>query len=505
MTMASEDEKNISVTNLSSEEARKFFLKEESYCSIDLPPYLGFEQVLSSVTAKLDGKLLSDFQKQKPRDYENLNYTIFCNKDGKFAWRPLELIHPAIYVSLVHKITEEENWKTICDHFGTFSENKKIQCLSVPVVSLTEEKDKAEQVSLWWREVELQSIELALDFEYLAQTDITDCYGSIYTHSFSWALHGKSHAKLKENQNKNFWIGNNIDWHIQNMCHGQTNGIPQGSILMDFLAEIILGYADAELTKKISSISDYQILRYRDDYRIFVNNPQDGDAIIKALTEVMIDLGMKINPSKTVVTDAVVGNSIKPGKIYWAEKSTKGISLLKYLLMLHELSRDYPNSGSLISAMNAFFKQINKTKKIHENVFSLVSIVADIAFKSPKTYPIATAIVSKLFSFVEKQEEKEALLKRVRNKFAKIPNTGYLDIWLQRVSISFDKGQSYDEPICRIVMGETPEIWNNEWLKDGLAELLSSSNIFSGEKIVELPPVIAKEEIELFITQEHDS
>ena len=48
-------------------------------------------------------------------------------------------------------------------------------------------------------------------------------------------------------------------------------GIPQGSVLMDFIAEMILGYADKELSKKIedNQISNYQILRYRDDYRIF--------------------------------------------------------------------------------------------------------------------------------------------------------------------------------------------------------------------------------------------
>lgn len=28
------------------------------------------------------------------------------------------------------------------------------------------------------------------------------------------------------------------------MQYGQTNGIPQGSVLFDFIAEIVLGYAD---------------------------------------------------------------------------------------------------------------------------------------------------------------------------------------------------------------------------------------------------------------------
>ena len=79
-------------------------------------------------------------------------------------------------------------------------------------------------------------------------TDITDCYGSIYTHSIPWALHTKEKAK-KEKATKKL-IGNIIDFLLQKMSYDQTNGIPQGSVLMDFIGEIVLGYADLELTKK---------------------------------------------------------------------------------------------------------------------------------------------------------------------------------------------------------------------------------------------------------------
>ena len=60
---------------------------------------------------------------------------------------------------------------------------------------------------------------------------------------------------------------------------GQTNGIPQGSVLMDFIAEILLGYIDEILTEQLNTahIVNYKILRYRDDYRIFVNNPDEGE------------------------------------------------------------------------------------------------------------------------------------------------------------------------------------------------------------------------------------
>ena len=82
---------------------------------------------------------------------------------------------------------------------------------------------------------------------------------------------------------------------------------------MDFVAEILLGYADTQLTEKIDyqKITDYQILRYRDDYRIFVNSTQEGDRILKCLTEVMMDLGLQLSSAKTNLSSEVVQSSIK--------------------------------------------------------------------------------------------------------------------------------------------------------------------------------------------------
>jgi hypothetical protein len=54
--------------------------------------------------------------------------------------------------------------------------------------------------------------------------------------------------------------------------YGQTNGIPQGSVLMDFIAEMVLGYIDERLSQCLDKKMDYRIIRYRDDYRIFTNS-----------------------------------------------------------------------------------------------------------------------------------------------------------------------------------------------------------------------------------------
>lgn len=82
-----------SILEMTSKRARAFLLKPQSYCTIDLPLYFRFDKLLSAVRKALLGKSLSSMSK-KPRQYEDVNYVMMSNKDGRHAWRPLELIHP---------------------------------------------------------------------------------------------------------------------------------------------------------------------------------------------------------------------------------------------------------------------------------------------------------------------------------------------------------------------------------------------------------------------------
>ena len=312
-----------SISELSNEEAKAFLLKRESYLNFELPPYFRFESLLNEVAPKLKRNFSFKKHCNNASKMEKVNYTILNNKDGRYSWRPYELIHPVLYVSLVNQMTKRDSWLEIVTRFQGFSSSPKISCLSVPVQSLTPETDKAEQIKQWWEKVEQKSIELSLDFEFVVHTDLVDCYAAIYTHSIAWALHTKEIAKA--NRNEMGLIGNVIDLHIRAMRHGQTNGIPQGSVLTDFIAEMVLGYADSLLLAKIeeANVEDFQILRYRDDYRIFVNNSQDGEKILKCLTEVTIDLGLKLKPEKTSSSSEVVRSSIKEDKLGVVDISSK--------------------------------------------------------------------------------------------------------------------------------------------------------------------------------------
>ena len=493
----------LSVLELDCAAARAFFLKAESYCNLDLPPYIRFDELIDGVHKVLDGKDLSDLS-SKPRYHDDVNHTILHNKDGKFSWRPFQLIHPALYVSLVHHLTDKDAWQLVRDRFKAFSANLDINCLSLPVVSLTEEKDKAGQINHWWHAVEQHSIELSLDYQYLLETDITDCYGAIYTHSIAWALHTKPTAKEKRNEKRNekALLGNHIDWHIQDMRNGQTNGIPQGSVLMDFIAEMVLGLADLELSEKIkkAGIENYSILRYRDDYRIFVNNPQHGERIIKFLTDVTIDLGLKLNPGKTKASSEVVLASIKADKLAWICRKHSEPGLQKHLFIILDHAHAYPNAGSLVVALGEFHKRLTRTKALNQ-VMPLIAIVADIAYRNPRTYAICAAILSKLMSHLESADKKRAVTEKIKARFEQIPNTGHMQIWIQRLMYPLSYEISYEEPICKLVAGNIVALWNCDWISSPmLKSAICKKDIIDRKKLADMEPVIPVKEIELFLS-----
>ncbi|HIE01710.1 MAG TPA: RNA-directed DNA polymerase [Thiotrichaceae bacterium] len=498
------------ILKLTEEEAKAFFIKPESYCNIHLPIYIKFENVIGKVVEELKEKRLSDFYGSsfdqnkekniptKPYNYEGVNYTLINNKDGKYAWRPLQLIHPALYVDLVNRITLNKNWEVITKRFNDFSTHKAISCLSLPVQSETEQSDKATIIQNWWQKIEQKSIELGLDYAYLLQTDITDCYGSLYTHSIAWALHDKNYAKANQ-KDKNL-IGNVIDECIRNMTYGQTNGIPQGSVLMDFIAEMVLGYADLQLGYKIEEleITDYRILRYRDDYRIFTHNQQDAELIVKQLTGILIDLGMKINPHKTGISSNVIRDSLKPDKYYWINHRKSSKNLQKYLFNIHMLSERYPNSASLKTELSKFFDRIQEQKEDKDNIIVMISIVTDIMLKNPGVYPLAAAILSELLDFFNDDEKKIEIINRIIKRFEQIANTAYLEVWLQRITLKLKRDFPYKEKLCDKVTNSTSLLWNSEWLNDRLKKLIDSESIVDGNEIELLNPVINRTEVQWF-------
>lgn len=488
---------NRSILEMSAHEARAFLLKPESYCSIDLPDYINFTGVLVETETVLKASELSTKQKASARKESDVNYTLLANKDGRYAWRPFQVVHPALYVSLVDTLTADDAWKAITDRFTAFSAHPQVDCLSIPLESQTKRSDQAEQVARWWQGIEQRSIELSLEYEYVLHADISDCYGSIYTHSIPWALHTRPIAKAKRKRSE--LLGNEIDGAIQDMREGQTNGIPQGSVVMDFIAEMVLGYADELLAKRLhdAGVTEYHILRYRDDYRVFVNNPELGELILRTLTEVLIDLGLKLNGSKTSHAQPVVRASLKPDKWAWLLHKQRDFNLQKHLLGIHAHGTEYPNAGSLMIAMSAFHKRLMRAKKVRAPL-PMIGVALDIAIHSPRVFPACAAVISRLLQELDSDQERRDVLQKVLARIRTLPNVGTMEVWLQRISHPIQAELSYEEQICKVVRSPGSSLWNNDWIS--LKPLLTAlgHDIIDREALAKLSVVVQPDEIDLF-------
>lgn len=503
--------RNRTIIDLSASEAKKFFLKNESYCSIDLPTYYNFQKVLEDSSSFYDKNFVgkttfySQITTKDVCEAEGVNYHIYSNKDGSLSWRELQLIHPALYVHLVHTITQDENWTKLTNRFKTFQTNEKIKCLSIPSQSSTNHSDRAEKVASWWQNVEQHSIELALNFEYLYDTDIADCYGSIYTHSIAWAVETKALAKQNKNDNK--LLCNEIDRILRLMQQNQTNGIPQGSELMDFIAELLLGYIDSEISEEIgkTGIEDYQILRYRDDYRIFVNNPLHGSTILKILSEKLLDIGMRLNNEKTKHSNDVITTAIKPDKIYWLNIPTYNKNPQQLLLSIRELSKKYPNSGTLKKELQKFYESFDKKYEKISIFLPDISIITDITYYNPSTYPISFAIISKFLNLIDSIEDRKHIIDSIDKKFKNLPNTGFMQIWFKRMIQNTRPDITFSENLCNMIH-EPTSLWNSDWISNPLfRKIIEDTAVFDKDEYESLNPVIDSTEFSLFTYQEADT
>ncbi|KRK74262.1 hypothetical protein FD02_GL000862 [Lacticaseibacillus nasuensis JCM 17158] len=483
---------------MTASEARSFFSKPQSYVPMLLPEYFNFEPVLDYAKSELTKHQLSSMiDKDCLLTDEKVNHTVLLNKDARYDWRPVQIIHPFLYINLVNLLTEEQNWSEIISRFQVFQTDKHIECISLPVESVGENNDTAETILHWWEEMEQNSIVKSLMYKYCIRTDITNCYGSIYTHSIDWAIRGK--AKAKDGRRNNKALGFRIDRAIEQIQCGQTNGIPQGGVLFNFIAEIVLGYSDmllASRINKIGNLEDWHIIRYRDDYRVFSNSKETAEQVVKTLSDVLVDLNMHFNSKKTGITSEIIESAIKPDKIYWNSKipvimpiifdgKRKNVqyqlTLQKHLLEILWLSKKYPNSGSITKALTAFARRLDGMDSINDQVLPLISIIADIVSHNPSAISSGIGVLSKLISKTQNDPVAVSqITDLIINKLQNTPNLNYLDVWLQRLTILSDKTKNFSEKLCVTVTNPDTSIW--------------SSAFFSDKRIC-LPPIVDMDEV----------
>jgi hypothetical protein len=507
-------------------------LKSRFYCNVILPEYITFDKLLEEVDNYISSKHKNSYRDStiKSKDLDDCNYTILGNKDGRLEWRPYEIMHPVLYLELVNIITEE--WDFVTRRFDELDKKSpNITCCS-PILVPTKNQN-SEQILTWWERFEQNSIKLGLSYCSVISADISNCYGSIYTHSLAWALHGKSFSKNHRGKSSkacqsNNYLGNLIDAHIQSMRNGQTNGIPQGSMMMDLLAELLLAYIDVKIEESIyaQGIKDYKILRYRDDYRIFGDNESTCEPILEIISKTLSDFGMKLNTNKTQVSNDIISSAVKDDKLKSffvtpnrIKLKTKGDPsskkkvrcewnlLYKYLLQIYEFSKLYHNSGSVVAMLRDFDHELrSSTYSRNENAEVLVSICMNILVDNPRTLTNIVSIVSYLvFGATKPIAKRNDLTRKIKGKLSRIQNSKLHSIWLQRIFYKSNTKFTYTETYITNKVANKDNgnsCWNNKWLNQSLSDIVENTDIVNRKILEKMDSVMSENETSLF--QQYD-
>lgn len=496
------------VIDLTAKEAQDFFLEGESYCSIDLPEYFNFNKFLNGVSKFNTGFDILGAQN------DTTSYIIYNNKDGKHAWRKLQLIHPILYLKLVDLITD--NWNLIQDHFKN---NKvfKIDCCPIFTRNSKHKKQKKTQILAYLEDIEKNSIKKSLEFKYMSKIDIADCYPSVYTHSIAWALHTKpvcknnrTHSYQKQKSKKPILLGNDMDFILRSMQNGQTNGIPQGSVLMDFVAEIILTHIDKLVGDKLLSenITEYKIIRYRDDYRIFTKEKNDNEKIIKILSEILIEFNFKLNTNKTEIGEDITLMSIKKDKLnnivynVGTDGDMDPYKLKRLLLDILNISKNYPNSGFILRMLQHFNERgfyENKKDWYQNEIDLLITVLLNIVTNNPRCFSVICVSIFNLLPKVQ-QSQKKYFVDTIYKNLLSINNIGYNEIWLQRSLYKVNKTKKYTDSICKVVSSEKKKsIFGNHFItKPKLKLLMDKNNFINRGKLSKIPTIPKPKEVKIF-------
>lgn len=540
------------ILTLNHEEVMDFFMKSEQYHGFELPEYFVFDKLLQSVRDSVGDTLYEDCLQGgiSPEQLSDVNLDILLNKDGRYAVRPIVLANPFLYYFLVREICCEQSWTIVKDLFEKFNVPHITSC-ALPVIPAEKEAfHKSTTIINWWSSIEQRSIELSLEYRYMFVTDITNCYGSINPQAFDWAF------DLKDTHFERLCslpISKDIRQYLRALQQGRNIGIPQGSAIFDFIGEIILGYSDLLLHEAIQRekiTARYEILRYRDDYRIFCNDKDALEKISYILQHVLESLNFRMNSRKTMISESIVTDSIKPDKLAYIYNTPifnkKGIdfdSFEKHLLYILMFARKYPNSGSIKTLLSDIDKRVEdwlkpetndiKTKTenwedvdledntpTEKNVFSemkvyklskhlpggsvraMAAVCTQIALENVDCAHYALRVLSRMVDSLKDEKEKWGIIDKVYSKLCNQPNSTYNQLWLQNITYQKDKKNGvspYTLRLCQLVAGKPIEpLWNNDWLNSELEEKLPYDSIVDKEILKKVTPVIMFRETRLY-------
>lgn len=264
-------------------------LLEFEYFPSELPP------CFSTSSLALKCKNIENFDDASMNKMTSLPIK-FSSYKSRNNRRILSIPHPYYYLKMVKALVDNQT-----DLFKIFEKsnssltkplNKKCEAnLSVPYM----------KTAMVFNDTKNHIEKIYAGNKYEIKLDINNFFGSIYTHTISWVLHGKKNAK-KNSQNSTL-LGNILDKCCTSVNDRQTSGILVGNAASRIISEIILCFIDEKLEKQFEK-KQIVYRRYVDDYYIFVKEASQIEYVISEIRILLQEYELNLNDNKVQIIEA---------------------------------------------------------------------------------------------------------------------------------------------------------------------------------------------------------
>lgn len=199
--------------------------------------------------------------------------------------------------SLVHPATAHDLAEFIGARQAPIFEFLEQNTLSVSQPMHTPDSDRAVRIT---SHAELDTIkyECLSRHRFIARTDISRFYHSIYTHSLPWAFHGKGPSKADRSLNSANIYFNRLDTIFRQGQDGQTIGIPVGPDASRIIAEVLNGAIDRDFQQRLN-LDGITVLRHVDDVWFGADTYSEAEQALWKYREALREFELDINENKT--------------------------------------------------------------------------------------------------------------------------------------------------------------------------------------------------------------
>lgn len=205
-------------------------------------------------------------------------------------------------------------------------------------------------------------------------------------------------------------------------------------------------------------------------------------------------------------------------------------SFEKHLLYILMFARQYPDSGSIKIMLSDIDKRIEdwlkpqtrevetinledidnaiekrtetyQRKLVGGSVRAMSAVCAQIALENVSCCHYALRVLSRMVDSLKDEHEKWNIIDKVYAKLCNQPNSDYNQLWLQNITYQKDKknGTSpYNIRLCKVVMGEDVELWNNKWLSSKILLNAPDIQIINSEALLRITPIITFRETRIY-------